>query len=163
MGLTFTMWLTASSMDPGYLKKPKVPFIKLLEKFDPTLLCPYCEVIRTSRSRHCSICNQCVERFDHHCPWVNNCVGSKNHFAFLSFLLLCSISLIAIIAMTVINIFLWENDGHTSKIVPSFWGTNIISNEVFYIVSGVLIAGCLFFASPLLVLVYVQVKNFCAG
>lgn len=50
-------------------------------------LCPECQVIRTARSRHCAICNQCVERFDHHCPWINNCVGINNHNAFLMFLI----------------------------------------------------------------------------
>ena len=55
-------------------------------------MCPDCEVLRTPRSRHCAICNKCVERFDHHCPWINNCVGIHNHNAFLTFL--CSLTII---------------------------------------------------------------------
>jgi len=58
----------------------------MLRNFDPVLLCPDCQIIRTARSRHCSICNKCVERFDHHCPWVNNCVGVQNHHYFMQFL-----------------------------------------------------------------------------
>ena len=67
--------------NPGYLKPDAETsdFLKLVEKINPTELCPDCKVIRTSRSRHCAICNKCVERFDHHCPWINNCVGIKNH------------------------------------------------------------------------------------
>lgn len=72
----------------------------MLQAFDPVLLCPDCEVIRTSRSRHCSICNKCVERFDHHCPWVNNCVGTKNHHYFLMFLM-SVVSLMLIVLITV--------------------------------------------------------------
>ena len=64
--------------NPGYLEKSKnVSFIRLVEKFDPNMLCPTCEVICTSESRHCYICNRCVERFDHHCQWINNCIGIK--------------------------------------------------------------------------------------
>ena len=62
-------------------------FMELLKDVSPADLCPECKVIRTARSRHCAICNQCVERFDHHCPWVNNCVGINNHNGFLVFLL----------------------------------------------------------------------------
>ena len=58
---------------------------------DPIQLCPTCQIVKTPRSKHCNLCNQCVERWDHHCPWINNCVGVVNHiyfFLFLSFLTL---------------------------------------------------------------------------
>ena len=59
-------------------------------------MCPDCEVLRTPRSRHCAICNRCVERFDHHCPWINNCVGIHNHNSFLVFLASLTLVLLCI-------------------------------------------------------------------
>ncbi|KAK8773643.1 hypothetical protein V5799_011825 [Amblyomma americanum] len=41
--------------------------------------CYICEVKVGNRSKHCSSCNKCIEKFDHHCKWLNNCVGSRNY------------------------------------------------------------------------------------
>lgn len=36
-------------------------------------------LFRTSQSKHCIACNKCVAVFDHHCRWLNNCIGEKNY------------------------------------------------------------------------------------
>ncbi|XP_076440552.1 palmitoyltransferase ZDHHC21-like [Babylonia areolata] len=45
--------------------------------------CHTCLRKRPPRSHHCRRCQQCVMRMDHHCPWINNCVGEENHSSFL--------------------------------------------------------------------------------
>ncbi|KAD3069032.1 hypothetical protein E3N88_36912 [Mikania micrantha] len=49
--------------------------------------CHYCRNGKPPRCHHCSICQRCVLKMDHHCVWVVNCVGAQNYKFFLLFLL----------------------------------------------------------------------------
>ena len=55
--------------------------------FRPNMVCRTCDQLKPARSKHCSLCGHCVALCDHHCPWVNNCLGRGNYRYFLALLL----------------------------------------------------------------------------
>ena len=50
--------------------------------------CDICNVFRPpTRCSHCYNCELCIIGFDHHCVWLGTCIGARNYFCFILFLL----------------------------------------------------------------------------
>jgi hypothetical protein len=76
-------WLVSTRSDPSdpTIRAQRICEAKF-ERFDGTnydFMCEICDTHVLSSAKHCGACNRCVSEFDHHCRWINNCVGGKNY------------------------------------------------------------------------------------
>lgn len=62
------------------------------------------------RAHHCSECKVCIFKMDHHCPWINSCVGIKNTKYFFLFTLYTGIGALLAIAILVTSFILLMQD-----------------------------------------------------
>ncbi|KAG7324668.1 hypothetical protein KOW79_012684 [Hemibagrus wyckioides] len=113
--LALTSHSRAMCTDPGAVPKGNATkeYIESLHLKPGQVVykCPKCCSIKPDRAHHCSVCKRCIRKMDHHCPWVNNCVGENNQKYFVLFTMyIALISLHALIMAGLHFFFCFEQD-----------------------------------------------------
>ena len=118
--IVLTFLILSSFRDPGIIRRNHFSRNFLFERKASKIVhlgylrsykyCGTCSIMRPIRSSHCFDCDNCVEKCDHHCPWIGNCVGKRNYIYFYFFVVTFTILLVYIEGFCVAHIWKYLYD-----------------------------------------------------
>ncbi|CAI2363376.1 unnamed protein product [Moneuplotes crassus] len=94
--------------------------------------CKLCKIQINPGTVHCFHCHKCVENFDHHCAWINQCIAKANHKYYIALLFVCIISSVLTISLVITFLANFENSAFKEEVF------NIDGN--FYIFATIWVA-----------------------
>lgn len=83
---------------------------------DKLQFCNTCHIVRPPRAKHCRYCDNCVEVFDHHCPWTGTCIGVRNYKYFINFVTVTVIGAVFCCSVSAYVIVLWAEGVHSDLV-----------------------------------------------
>lgn len=105
--------------------------------------CNQCGVFVNEDTKHCWECKRCVTHFDHHCKWLNNCIGKRNYKYFIILIIFLdgfSISILvtnAIISDGIFNKKLIQ-ENIEDLIIPKFLFYTVLIIVMFFSSLGII-------------------------
>uniref|UniRef100_A0A3B3Z541 Palmitoyltransferase n=1 Tax=Poecilia mexicana TaxID=48701 RepID=A0A3B3Z541_9TELE len=118
----------------GQRAPPRIRNVQINNQIVKLKYCYTCKIFRPPRASHCSICDNCVDRFDHHCPWVGNCVGKRNYRYFYLFTLTLSLLTIYIFAFNIVHVVMRSVDQGFLNTLKETPGTYPLNMNTFLLV-----------------------------
>ena len=112
-----------------YICRGDEPLIKLVHKgvYKEAKICSTCNIVKPFRSHHCHDCENCIYKFDHHCPWIGGCVGGRNYIYFFIFISLLNIKNFFLIIFCIIHIiYIYKDINEDEKNIKNWVSFNLI-------------------------------------
>ncbi|KAF3923401.1 hypothetical protein ABW21_db0205906 [Orbilia brochopaga] len=101
--------------------------------------CKKCQCRKPDRTHHCSTCNTCVLKMDHHCPWLANCLGIRNYKPFVLFT--AYLAVFCLFSCAVASSWLWDFVFRKESYVDTYLPVNWVLLAVISGVIGIVVAG----------------------
>lgn len=120
-------------------------YARAVQEGDFRHVCVICHRTRTLRVQHCKECGRCVQRLDHHCPWIDNCVGLRNQRLFYCFLLVVFTTLAMVLSFLMLFMF----QAHSG--FRPLWGVVGLGDDLVVLATSCLDCIWVFFVGSLLV------------
>lgn len=126
VALAMSSLFCSGCMDPGIIPRSPppanqghIPRTRNVEVNGHMVVVRYnetCNFYQPPRAHHCSVLNDCIERFDHYCPWVGTTIGKRNYRFYLIFVFSSSILSIFTFACSAYLVKLRADEAETSVI-----------------------------------------------
>ena len=122
IALTVLFWATLMVL---FNRDPSMHSTEVKGELPEYCFCTKCERYQAGRHRwHCSKCHRCVEEFDHHCPWINQCVGKENYRLWLVWLTSFFVTMAVHVVVAVVVVY----DVYTGGSIPA---SDYLGHELF--------------------------------
>ena len=166
-GLTVYFYASCMIFDPGYVPKlngiaeQKAVIDELLSlwKFDENNFCVSCMIRKPLRSKHCKRCARCVAKHDHHCPWVNNCVGINNHRHFFLYLISLTFGILSFDWLLYLYFSELPSGGSDKCTLFSESVCKVLNSDPYHVLLGIWVTLQLTWVGMLLFVQFVQVAR----
>ncbi|KAA1097432.1 Eukaryotic peptide chain release factor GTP-binding subunit [Puccinia graminis f. sp. tritici] len=108
--------------EPQALSQPRIQArsVNIGDYIVPLKWCRRCRTYRPPRASHCRICDFCILQSDHHCTFLNNCIGRKNYFVFLIFLFTTAVAMLSTIAISISHLALMTDPAVNPEAIGNY-------------------------------------------
>ena len=167
VSLFISFYITNKS-DPGFVDpKDNLTWLEMVEnKVNINDYCPYCRIKKTNKIKHCHVCKRCIKGFDHHCNWIDNCVGDNNKTRFLIFVAITLFNLVFNLCIGFIDLKnsnleknKIDNNGFMSNIESIMDMRWIFGYQINDLISILIMIVSAFFCIPVFYVLFIQVKG----
>lgn len=161
LGLLIVSFAFARLFNPGILlPNDNLTWIEMVEKqFPINNYCPWCRVFKKLSTKHCHSCKHCIEGFDHHCNWIDNCVGKSNSGIFMSFVIVILLNLIVCYYIALTAFLIKDSASIQTKGGLGFAFIFLHTpKDVFAIF---IMSVCILFFVPVVYVLWIQIKSRC--